>query len=253
VRYTDRQALTTEACANSAKLRTRMSIYQYQEPRHDLRTNVVEYLHDESGPILDIGCGPGSYTRALREAGHEVIAADLSHGMVAEVGGPALAADAMALPVRASGVGAVIALHMLYHVPDPTKALTEFKRVLRPGGRLVISTNAPDDKTELRAVHVEAARRAGCPISDQGPGALFNLDEAELSARAVFNSVERHDLRSEVNVPTSAPVVAFIDSTRSWYGDGPEVLQHVESIVEDVIAARGAFTFATHSGFLVCR
>jgi SAM-dependent methyltransferase len=253
VLHTDRHALTTDAYADPAKLRTRMSIYQFQEPRHDLRTNVIEYLRDENGLILDIGSGPGAFTRALRDAGHDVIAADLSYGMIAEVGGPAIMADAMALPVRSGHLGAVIALHMLYHVPDPMRALIEFKRVLRPEGRLVISTNAPDDKTELRALHVEAARRAGCPISDQGPGAWFNLDQAESAARAVFGRVERHDLHSQVNVPTSEPVVAFIDSTRAWYGDGPEVLEHVEDIVEQAIAERGAFTFATHSGFLVCR
>ena len=66
--YTDRDHLRTAAYADTTKLVNRMAIYDYQTPRHDLRTHVREFLSDVDGPMLDVGCGAGSYTRALREA-----------------------------------------------------------------------------------------------------------------------------------------------------------------------------------------
>ena len=57
-------------------------------------------------------------------------------------------------------------------------------------------------------------------------------------------------------MPEAAPVVAFIASTASWYGDpatyGP-VLDRVAARVDDIIARDGAFRFRTHMGFLACR
>jgi SAM-dependent methyltransferase len=253
VLFTDREALQTSAYGGTAALRARMSIYEYQTPRRDLRSLVTSFLSGAAGAILDLGCGIGGFTRALRADGHVVVAADLSAAMASSAGAPAVLGDAMALPFRSSAFGAVIALHMLYHVPDPELALREIRRVLAPGGTVVISTNALGDKAELRRVHADAAVAAGTPIPDHGPTDRFDLDSAEALMRRMFDTVDRHDLRSQVRVPEPEPVVAFIDSTRSWYGDGPEVLPHVTRLVSAAIERDGAFTFATHSGFLVAR
>jgi ubiquinone/menaquinone biosynthesis C-methylase UbiE len=252
-RFTDRDSLRSDAYADTAKLRARMSIYEFQHPRNDLRVPVSAFLREVSAPILDVGCGAGGYTRALRADGHTVIAVDLSEGMAAAAGAPAAVADATSLPFRDRAVGAATALHMLYHVPDPPAALAEIRRVLRPGGIVVISTNASDDKVELRRLHIDAAAEVGFALPSIGPAERFHLDRAESIARQYFEEVERHDLESVVSVPIPEPVVAFIDSTRSWYGDGEDVLEPVRRLVQAEIAATGAFTFRTHSGFLVCR
>ena len=253
--YTNRNILRTESYADPTKLTTRMAIYRHQEPRHDLRIHVKEFLAGTTGPILDAGCGSGAYTRSLREAHPDqlVVAADLSGGMASAGGAPATVADVTALPFPDGTFDAAIALHMLYHLPSPADGIAELKRVLRPGGTLVISTNALGDKAELRQVHSDAAADVGFALSHDGPASRFNLDEAEAVVRQHFDTVERRDLESVVTVPTPEPVVAFIDSTRAWYGDGEDVIAHVQRRVEDVIAREGAFRFRTHSGFLVCR
>jgi SAM-dependent methyltransferase len=252
--YVDRNVLRTAAYADTAKLQARMSIYQYQTPRRDLRPYVNDFLRDVTGPILDVGCGAGGFTRSLRADGHAVVASDLSAGMAAAGGGTAVVADATALPFSDRTFDAAIALHMLYHVPEPAAAIAEIRRAMRNGGTLVISTNAIGDKAALRQVHTDAAAEIGIAVPHIGPAMRFNLDEAESVARQYFGAVRRVDLEAEVRCPVAEPVVAFIDSTRSWYGtdEADEVVDVVRRMVEAEIARNGTFDFRTHSGFLVC-
>ena len=61
-------------------------------------------------------------------------------------------ANAMQLPFEGGRFDALCAMHMLYHLPDPAQALGEMRRVLRPGGVLLIrDLFRPDD-------HVTVAR-----------------------------------------------------------------------------------------------
>ena len=257
--YVNREQLTTKAYADPTNLGNRISIYRHQNPRHDLREHVTRLLHDV-GPgtrILEVGSGPGHYSRALRADRPDrlVIATDLSHGMAMAAAecAHAAVADATALPFAAGTFDAVTALHMLYHVPVPAQALTEIARVVRPGGTVLISTNAIGDKLELHQLHARAATAAGHLVPDEGLSKRFNLDEAETVARQHFAIVERSDLRSIIDVPDVAPIVAFIESCRSWYDDNDEVLDHVRRLADETIAAEGAFRIRSHMGFLVCR
>ena len=59
------------------------------------------------------------------------------------------AIDARAIPFERETFDAVIANHMLYHVPDRPRAFAEIHRVLKPGGRLYASTNGRNHIREL--------------------------------------------------------------------------------------------------------
>lgn len=96
--------------------------------------------------ILDIAAGTGTSSAALARTGAHVVAADFSTGMI-EVGrarhadNPNLEfvqADATALPFADGEFDAVTISFGLRNVVEPKKALAEFHRVLKPGGRLVI-------------------------------------------------------------------------------------------------------------------
>jgi SAM-dependent methyltransferase len=87
--------------------------------------------------VLDLGCGPGIYTRALRVTGAEVVPVDNSAEEMALMNGPpegALLADAGALPLPDGSVEGVFCSNLLEHPPDAAPVIAEIERVLRPGG-----------------------------------------------------------------------------------------------------------------------
>lgn len=92
--------------------------------------------------VLDIGCGPGWYTRALRARGADVLPMDYSDEELHLHGEPpegAMVGDAMSLPLESESLDGVFASNMLEHTPEPHRVITEMERVLRPGGWAYLS------------------------------------------------------------------------------------------------------------------
>ena len=89
--------------------------------------------------VLDLGCGKGRFALALAALGAEVVGVDLSGAMLAHAAGIGRArATARRLPFASAAFDAVVAVEMLEHVDAVAPVLREARRVLRPGGRLVI-------------------------------------------------------------------------------------------------------------------
>jgi len=100
------------------------------------------------GTVLDAACGTGRYAAILAGRGHEVIGIDQSSAMLDLARSKLPAADfregdLTALPLPGRCVDAVVCALALVHIRDVATALREFARVLRPGGRLIISDVHP--------------------------------------------------------------------------------------------------------------
>jgi SAM-dependent methyltransferase len=100
--------------------------------------------------ILDAGCGAGPLAAALRDRGARVTGFDASPAMVALARrrlGPdtqVLVADlAEPLPFGTARFDDVVAALVLHYLEDWTDPLAELHRVLKPGGRLILSVNHP--------------------------------------------------------------------------------------------------------------
>lgn len=108
--FTDRTALTSRGYADHRPLAARLSIYDWQVDRVDLPGLAVTALADVRGPVLDAGCGLGTYVDRLARDRPDlaVLAVDLSAGMRRQVVG-----DVQQLPVADGSVGAALAMHML--------------------------------------------------------------------------------------------------------------------------------------------
>ena len=95
--------------------------------------------------VLDVACGAGFGVQLLAQAGAYPIGVDLDARALAEARAlePAarlVRADAACLPLPDAAFDLVTSFETLEHVPDAAALLGELRRVLRPGGRLVLST-----------------------------------------------------------------------------------------------------------------
>jgi ubiquinone/menaquinone biosynthesis C-methylase UbiE len=218
---TDKTRLATSAYADERHLAARQSIYQWQQPRYDLPRIVVEQLTGISGTVLDVGCGNGKFVTRLHHDRPElrIIGMDISAGILAVVPRPVVVADAQALPFADASVDAVLAMHMLYHVPDIPAAISELARILKPGGLVIASTNSDGDKRELDELWSQAA--ADVLGQEDGPSrvslsARFSLEQAPDLLRSGFDEIQVIELPGTIELNDPAPVIAHLASYEAW-------------------------------------
>jgi malonyl-CoA O-methyltransferase len=139
-------------------------------------SETLDYLDDRAPEVVvDIGCGPGHAAVAMqrRWPRAQLIALDLALPMLQEtrrnagggglprfLGGArrpdAVCADARALPLRDVSVDVLYSNLCLQWVEDLPAVFAGFRRVLKPGGLLLVSTFGPDTLFELRGAFAEA-------------------------------------------------------------------------------------------------
>jgi SAM-dependent methyltransferase len=257
---TDR-TLLRRAYANGSKFARRRELYAHLEPRVDFLGWTLSHVElPRDGRLLDVGCGPGYYLSRLASEPITRLGCDLSEGMVRQARGAADAvwavADVTQLPVAPGSCDVVLAMHMLYHVPDIPEAVAELRRVTRSGGAVLVSTLGRGHLERVRSIVADAI---GGPHLER-PSGRFRLEDAGAVLATHFDTVDRDDLRGEVVVRDPGPVLRHVGSGRDFYEpllpsgttwDG--VLAYVDAAVRDEIARSGAFRTPTHTGVLVCR
>lgn len=122
--------------------------YWWFVARRHLITSLLETLYPREGRlhILDIGCGTGKMLDELAPFGH-VVGADfapeaLQFCVTRGVGADLARADARRLPFADASFDVVTAMDIVEHIDDDKAASCEIFRVLKPGGRLLVTVPA---------------------------------------------------------------------------------------------------------------
>ncbi|WP_433504566.1 class I SAM-dependent methyltransferase [Pseudonocardia halophobica] len=101
-----------------------------------------------AGEVLDAACGTGRHAVRLAERGHVVVGVDQSPDMLERArtkipGGRFLEGTLTDLPLPDASVDAAVCALALVHVPELEPAVAELARVVRPGGRILVSDVHP--------------------------------------------------------------------------------------------------------------
>ncbi len=248
--------------ADDRHLAARQRFWRAESPCFDIVSWVLGLARLAPGSrVLDAGCGNGVYLRAAAERGAQAAGCDLSAGMLQPAAHLAVfQADVTSLPVADGAFDVVLAVHMLYHVPDRQAAIGELRRVLAPGGVCVAVTNGAAHTRSLRSL-VELAVRQSAPGWQLRPAThAFTTENAAAQLRTAFGAVTRERPGSQPPVVIrdarlAADYVASLASHHEGEVAVPwtDVVEDVRRQVQAAIDADGAFVTSGDLAAFVCR
>jgi ubiquinone/menaquinone biosynthesis C-methylase UbiE len=216
VRLNDPEVVRAEY-AEESRLEERIAAWQGLTGPNPRELALEAVAEAQPRRVLEVGCGQGWASEWIKdELGAEVVAVDQSERMVELTrrrGVDAHVGDVQDLAFEDGSFDAALAAWMLYHVPDLDRGLSELARVLRPGGRLVAVTNAPESLHELWTL-LGADRT---PFHIAG----FHSDNGAEILRRHFQHVEVRQAAGTVTFADPEAVERYVDSLVTVSGTVP--------------------------------
>jgi len=259
---TDSARILREQYKDGSKLSARIRLHQrFSTNRYGQMRWMFDRIQvSEDARVLEIGCGTGLLWRGSRQVprGWRVILTDMSDGMIRETRASLARlghsfsysqADAQAIPFRDASFDAVIANHMLYHVPDIPRALGEVRRVLKPAGFCYAATMGLGNMRELDQL---AARFFSIPRMTDST-ARFGLESGETYMRRAFSDVKLERYPDSLVVTEAAPLMEYICSMRVRSRISDEQIAAIRRHLENEIAAHGEIRITKDSGLFIAR
>ena len=168
--------------------------------------------------VLDVATGPGYVAAATLMRGADVVGVDNAASMVAlahrlhpEI--EIRQADAERLPFASESFDAVLGNFLILHVGRPERVAAELARILRPGGRLALSTWDVPERARLLGVLVDA-------VADVGAQARSDLPSGPPFFRFADDTEFKHLLVNarlvDVEVRTTSFVQRYPNSDELW-------------------------------------
>ncbi len=212
--------------------------------------------------VLEMGCGPGLFwerAHAILPRLHLTLT-DLSRGMVDEAWARArnvghhfsvnaAVVDAQSVPFDDCAFDVVLADHMLYHVPDPPRAVAEVARVLVPGGVFVAATNGPRHLRELMTIRTEVF---GAVASTESHASIFGPDNGLAILREHFSSVVWVPYPDELACTNPADVLGYLASFPPAQGASDQERRQLEEAIDAAFeASNGVLRVTKDAGAFV--
>lgn len=254
----DPEYLRTEQYGGTGNLEARMALHtRFSTNPVDWHRWVFDQLDLKTGErVMEAACGTGALWAKNRERlppGVHLELTDFSAGMVAETARATAELDAVTvreadvrrLPFGDDEFDLVVCNHALYHVPDRPSAVTELRRVLRPGGRAVFATNG---RAHLRQID-DLRRRHGSRSFVDDTAATFGLENGAAQLAVGFETVEVRRFEDHLRVTDADALVAYVRSSP----DGELDIDGLRSEVDAAIRSDGAFTVDKDGGLFFCR
>jgi ubiquinone/menaquinone biosynthesis C-methylase UbiE len=273
VTYSDPEYVTRQY-RDASNLEARIALHErFSTNPYGLRRWILDHLDLPDGAaILEVGCGPGALWTEnldLLPKNWAITLTDASPGMVAEAEarlGPDgrfefQVADVRELPFEDGRFDAVVANHMLYHVPDRRLAFSEITRVLKSDGTLYAATNG--ERTQAEMGWMQQILDPSRPTNGYYFGNLleFSLENGAEQLSPFFSGVTLRRYKDALHVTEVRPLVEYLLSgsaadTAARELDADEFGRRVSELtgrLERELTSRGAIHITKDTGLFIAR
>jgi ubiquinone/menaquinone biosynthesis C-methylase UbiE len=263
-RLTDQDYLLNEQYQDAGNLKARIGLHEgFSINKYGWFPWVFDQFDLPSDcRILELGCGPGDMwleNMSRISPGWEVTLSDFSPGMLEQAkvnlkdqahGFVFELIDGQSIPYGDQRFEAVVANHMLYHVPDRPKALAEIRRVLKPKGQLYATTVGENHLRELPALlHKFDPNLTGDTL--KGTENEFTLESGYPQLERFFSEVRIRRYEDDLVVTEAAPLVDYILSGIKLGVSGYRRQAFTEFIEQELDQHDGAIRITKDSGLLI--
>lgn len=138
--------------------------------------------------VLDAGCGSGRLIKILRERGAKITAIDISEKMLARIRKKypdveVVRSDARKMPFKSDYFDVVIAAFLIVHIKNLDEFFEECYRVLRPGGKLIVTNinqrRAPKLETKNGEIVIESYYHRPKDVVRSLESAFFKIEKEQ--------------------------------------------------------------------------
>lgn len=261
--FSDPKYLREQQYKTPKNLNARVSLHQR------FRTNPYpwhRWVFDQMRPvpsakIADIGCGPAYLWAENLEripAGWSLQLLDLSFGMVASARESLThreflysVADVQRLPLAANEFDAVVANHMLFHIPDLQLGLAEIRRILKLGGKFYASANGFQNLIEIWQWVAEALPSRNDIMKSRESVLGFSLENGEEQLLRHFSSVKLHRYPDSLEINEGQPLIDFVGSSNIQVKLNEYELSQYKIFLEEKLARENILLVTKDMGIFV--
>jgi ubiquinone/menaquinone biosynthesis C-methylase UbiE len=257
--YIDQVYLKTNQYKDASNLNARIAIHkQFSTNPYGWMNWVFDHLLNlpEDAKILELGCGPAYLWEeniSRIPSGWRITLSDFSPGMLDAAWRNLVVTgrtfkfkeiDAQSIPFEDELFDAVVANHMLYHVPDRLKAMEEIHRVLKSGGHLFATTIGQNHLKEI----ANWIRQVNPRTDFVSFGSPFTLENGFEQLKQFFPQVTLSRYPDRLHVTEVKSIIAFILSTSHAAEIAEEKLAKLERDLEQELKEKGKISIQKDSG-----
>lgn len=258
-KFTDQNYLTQDQYKDSSNLDARLEIHRrFSTNSYGWFNWVFDALITlpKDANVLELGCGTGMIWKECADripAGWTITLSDLSQGMLDAAWRNLVVTgrnfkieqiDAQSIPYKDETFDIVIANHMIYHVPDRSKALAEINRVLKKSGHLIATTVGESHMKEL----TDWLQRVDND-NDFSPFILpFTLENGKEQLEKVFSEVTLSRYEDSLQVTDVDLLIAYLRSAIRASEVSEDELAKVKIDLENELKKNGRIFISKDSG-----
>lgn len=250
-----------EQYADDKNLLTRIKLHEKHSTNHYGFPNWLfdQYQFTDNCRILELGCGTGTFweTRINNlPCGSHIVLSDFLDNMVNNVWRKyskypnvlVQRIDIQDIPFPSDSFDFVIANHMLYHVPDLSKAISEVYRILKPKGIFYCTTNGTEGMSEY--LH-NALKQFNPAIDAFRERYSFSLQNGYSVLVKYFDNIKLIEYIDSLRVTETQDLINWIESTITINDFSKNGLVGLYDYFEDIRREKGSIDIPKQSGIFI--